>query len=324
MAVSSMVNQPILCFGRLLENVWCVDGQQQALTHMAGAHVTHVPIELQNKSMVVQGEVRMLREEFAFCAGDLHVLAIQAHVMDYIVQGTVGWELDDFGRGIGRHFADRFQDPTLIRPCVSGPLFRTTLIESDDKKWYVVELCESVPDLIQLDAEFHELQGRRNVITIRPMERKIQWLWVSNGWTIHLNVFLFNLKVICQDDDGHDVDIDVAEMQVEGQEMPVGQIVVRADPDDEITVNGTKLKPTSTLAALRAGRVRVLRSSASSVLQSTRNVWSLRWSWQPPKTVRKNWKGNLMPLQLQNRLQNWNRRNIDSHTFLMQIGAPAV
>ena len=60
-AVSSMVNQPILCFGRLLENGWCVDGQQQALTHMAGAHV---PIELQNKSIVVQGEIRMLREEF--------------------------------------------------------------------------------------------------------------------------------------------------------------------------------------------------------------------------------------------------------------------
>ena len=86
-AVSSMVNQPILCFGRLLENGWCVDGQQQALTHMAGAHV---PIGLQNKSIVVQGEIRMLREEFVSSAGDLHVRAIQA--MDYIVQGTVGWE----------------------------------------------------------------------------------------------------------------------------------------------------------------------------------------------------------------------------------------
>jgi hypothetical protein len=144
-AVSSMVNQPILCFGRLLENGWCVDGQQQALTHMAGAHI---PIELQNKSMVVQGEIRMLREEFSSSAGDFHVRAIQADVMDYIVQGTVGWELDDLGRGIGRHFADRFQDPTLLRPGVSGPLFRTTLIEGDDRKWYVVERCESVPDLI--------------------------------------------------------------------------------------------------------------------------------------------------------------------------------
>jgi hypothetical protein len=138
-----MLTQQILCFGLLIENGWVVDGKQQAFTHMAGAHV---PIELQNKSIVVQGEIRMLREEFASSAGDLHVRASQA--MDYIVQGTVGWELDDFGRGIGRHFADRFQDPTLIRPGVSGPLFRTTLIEGDDRKWYVVERCESVPDLI--------------------------------------------------------------------------------------------------------------------------------------------------------------------------------
>jgi hypothetical protein len=129
-AVSSMVNQPILCFGHLLENGWCVDGQQQALTHMAGAHI---PTELQNKSMVVQGEIRMLREEFSSSAGGFHVRALQADVMDFIVQGTVGWELDDFGSGIGRHFADRFEDPTLIRPGVSGPLFRTTLIEGDDK-----------------------------------------------------------------------------------------------------------------------------------------------------------------------------------------------
>ena len=79
-AVSSMVNQPIFCFGHLLENGWRVDGQQQALTHMAGAHI---PIELQNKSMVVQGEIRMLREEFSSSAGDFHVRAIQADVMDY-------------------------------------------------------------------------------------------------------------------------------------------------------------------------------------------------------------------------------------------------
>ena len=144
-AVSSMVNQSILCFGHLLENGWCADGQQQALTQMAGAHI---PIALQNRPMVVQDEIRMLREEFSSSAGDFHARAIQADVMDYIVQGTVGWELDDFGRGIGRHFADRFSDPILIRPGVSGSLFRTTLIEGDDRKWYVVELSESVPDLI--------------------------------------------------------------------------------------------------------------------------------------------------------------------------------
>ena len=75
---------------------------------------------------------------------------------------------------------------------------------------------------IQLDAEFHELQGRRNVITILTGGEK--------------NPIVMGFKLM---DDSP-----------EGQEIPVGQIVVRADPGDEITVNGTKLKPTSTLAAL--------------------------------------------------------------------------
>ena len=267
-AVSSMVNQPILCFGRLLENGWCVDGQQQALTHMAGAHV---PIELQNKSIVVQGEIRMLREEFASSAGDLHVRASQA--MDYIVQGTVGWELDDFGRGIGRHFADRFQDPTLIRPGVSGPLFRTTLIEGDDKKWYVVEPRESVPDLIQLDAEFHELQGRRYVITILTDGEKDPMVMGFKLMDDSPERFPVQPEGdLPQDDDGQDVDIDVAEMQVEGQEIPVGQIAVRADPDDEIIVNGTKLKPTSRLAALRAGCAFYNLSSSGSKVKCFQRI----------------------------------------------------
>ena len=75
-----------------------------------------------------------------------------------------------------------------------------------------------------------------------------------------------------QDDDGQDVDIDVAEMQVEGQEIPVGQIVFRAGLDDEITVNGTKLKPTSTLAALRAGCAFYNLSSSGSKVKCFQRI----------------------------------------------------
>ena len=34
-----------------------------------------------------------------------------------------------------------------MKPGLSGSLFRTTLVEGDDEKWYMVELCESVADL---------------------------------------------------------------------------------------------------------------------------------------------------------------------------------
>ena len=45
----------------------------------------------------------MLREN-ANSSGCIHVRAIQADVMDYVVNGSVGWELDENGRGVGKHF----------------------------------------------------------------------------------------------------------------------------------------------------------------------------------------------------------------------------
>ena len=68
--------------------------------------------------------------------------SIQADVMDYVVNGQVGWQLDQYGRGIGRHFAEHFQDPSLVKPDLPSWFCRTPLIEGDDRKWYVVELCE--------------------------------------------------------------------------------------------------------------------------------------------------------------------------------------
>ena len=136
-AVSKHVSQPILSFGRLLEGGWSIDGCQQALTHHAGANI---PVELQNKSLMVQGTIRVLRESCDVV--DMHVRAIQADVMEHVVEGRVGWDLDAYGQGLGRHFDNKYQDPSLVKPDLPGRFCRTTLIEGDDKKWYVVELCE--------------------------------------------------------------------------------------------------------------------------------------------------------------------------------------
>lgn len=146
----------------------------------------------------------------------------------------------------------------MVKPDADGPLYRTTLIEGNDKTWYVVELCERVADLIQLDAEFHELQGKRNVIT------------TVMGITLMDDVpenFPVRPEGDALQDDDQDVDIGGDELQAEGQEIPEGQIVVRADPDDEINVNGSKLKPSSALAALRAACTFYNISSSGSRLR---------------------------------------------------------
>ena len=53
-AISDKVGQPILCFRYLLENGWGIDAAQQTLTHAVAD--AHVPLEMQNKSMIVQGK----------------------------------------------------------------------------------------------------------------------------------------------------------------------------------------------------------------------------------------------------------------------------
>ena len=82
-----------------MENGWTIDGRAQALTHSLGAHI---PVELQNKSLVVQGTVPVMRE-LAGTSDTLHIRAIQVDIMNHVLVGEVGWKLDEFGRGIGRH-----------------------------------------------------------------------------------------------------------------------------------------------------------------------------------------------------------------------------
>ena len=74
-AVSSCVTQPILSFGHLLEAGWSIDGCQQVLTHQMGANI---PVDLQNKSLMVQGTIRVVHESHS--AVEMKVRAIQADV----------------------------------------------------------------------------------------------------------------------------------------------------------------------------------------------------------------------------------------------------
>ena len=48
------------------------------------------PLELQNKSMVVHGSIRVLTEH-CISPGSFHVRAIQAEIDKSIVNGSVGW-----------------------------------------------------------------------------------------------------------------------------------------------------------------------------------------------------------------------------------------
>ena len=227
-AVSDRVSQPILSLGKMLENGWGIDGSQQMLVHTsAGAAI---PLELQNKSMIVHGSIRVLTEH-CISPGSFHVRAVQAEVDEGIVNGSVGWQLDSNGSGIGRHYSDHHQDPLLVRPDMDGKFYRTTLVEGNNKKWYVMELCEQLEGLVQLDSQFHELHGRRNVITfITESEKDPRVMGFS---LVDEPDEVFPVEA----DADQDIEVMDVEPPIEGRDVPEGQIVVQPIPEDEVNVN---------------------------------------------------------------------------------------
>lgn len=46
------------------------------------------------------------------------VRVMKATVRDEVLHGRVGWNLDEIGLGIGRCFAETYQDPTLVCPTI--------------------------------------------------------------------------------------------------------------------------------------------------------------------------------------------------------------
>ena len=119
-------------------------------------------------------------------------------------------------------------------------------MQGRDSKWYVLELCEQLDGLVQLDAEFHEMHGRRNVITFVTDSEKDPMVL---GFTL-LDEQPERFPVQADDDD---VDIPDESMQVQGADIPEGRVAIQPTAEDEVNVNGTVLRESSSLAALRAG-----------------------------------------------------------------------
>ena len=116
----------------------------------------------------VQWLSRVLFEQFA--AGESSsqasmVRAVRATVRPEVLQGRIGWNLDDAGIGVGRRISETYQDPTLAFPGMQGITDRPTLVKGDDNLWYVLELCEPLRSLIDMSADFFGYDGPREVLT---------------------------------------------------------------------------------------------------------------------------------------------------------------
>ena len=111
---------------------------------------------------------------------------------------------------------------------------------------------------MQLDTEFHGMNGNRNDVTLitdgEKDSRTMSFALADDQPE--------QFPVVPENSD--DADIPANDILVEGQEIPEGQIVIQPSPKDEVNLNGTVLRPTSSLAALRAGCSHYQISSSGS------------------------------------------------------------
>eukprot|EP00435_Cladocopium_sp_Y103_P030731 s4949_g7.t1 len=210
-AISSSISQPILCYGRLLERGFGINATEQCLVHHGSN--TSVPIQLQNKSMAIVGQVRLISSSLTDVV-PLSVRAMNAHVHR------------------------------------TGQL----LSKGDDGRWQILELSEPLRLLIQADAKFHELQGNRSTITVvTPGERDPAMLGfrfeddVSNVLQLERHEDEGDMILVAPEDDVQVVE-DALEQAVDGQEVGGGRIVVGAQDEEKIEVDGVTLTAESSLA----------------------------------------------------------------------------
>eukprot|EP00435_Cladocopium_sp_Y103_P015276 s4186_g3.t1 len=254
-SVSHHIQQPIVCFGHLLENGWGINGVEQTLTHSSGVSI---PIEMQNRSMTVRGWVRVIHEGPQVLE-PLSIKAIKADVVPDLADMRVGWQLNPEGVGRGKHFAKCFQDPTLACPTMAGSKYRTTLVR-DGGQWLVMELCEPLESLIDLSAEFHEIASERFVLTIitdaeRPPEVMGFRLMDEGDEPLMPQGAAEDIDVAAplapEDADVVGVDID-GQQQVGADGMAIeGQLVRAPERGDHLVVNGVEIFNNTALATMR-------------------------------------------------------------------------
>ena len=154
---SSKVNQPILSYGRLMEHRWGINGRGQTLENGD----LEVPLNLQNRSLTVQGRIRVIRDEDESC--------LEAQVREAL-EKAAGCKFKEHGLPVGSLFTSNFVGLTFIPEVEDSPeLVRTALVKRGGR-WLMPEFCESVMEKEELDDQFFDHNAVIPSITIFSYE----------------------------------------------------------------------------------------------------------------------------------------------------------
>ena len=62
MTITDAVSQPTLCFGKMMEQGWTIDGKEQMMLHHDALEEIKVPLEMQKRSVTVTGCIRVVQQ----------------------------------------------------------------------------------------------------------------------------------------------------------------------------------------------------------------------------------------------------------------------
>eukprot|EP00435_Cladocopium_sp_Y103_P061999 s1031_g23.t1 len=120
-----------------------------------------IPIEFQNKGLVVKGHVRMVGTM------PCSIRALKAEPtpgLQGYIDNAFGWNKER-DRWVGIHLSTQCQNPLFV-PNIDYTIewHRTTLIKKD-QSWVMVEFCEKVSEMIEANRFIEETAGRTTVVT---------------------------------------------------------------------------------------------------------------------------------------------------------------
>ena len=97
--ISDRVTQPILCYGKLMEQGWSIQADEQMLVHSTTN--TRIPVDMQNRSLTVSGKIRLIQEK------PHYVRMLKATLSSSVQDLPHGWHVNDLGVEVGYHISQQ-------------------------------------------------------------------------------------------------------------------------------------------------------------------------------------------------------------------------
>ena len=146
-----------------MQQGWGIDGVDQCLVDGD----TRIPIELRNKPLIVQGQVRRIGDSKPMAMPQVRVLNVKlSDDNSHIQEKQTGWkkENDNLWRGV--LLGHLYQDPAYVPGLDQEAEWQRATLILNNSGWEVVEFSENLSPLDDHKEAIEEIVGNKQVVTM--------------------------------------------------------------------------------------------------------------------------------------------------------------